>query len=57
MKVQIGHVDPWRKKSLLLMESNPGDLTEDAATERRQEKWVGCCQGMRGRRRQEDRTI
>lgn len=41
MKIQVGHMDMWRKKkSLPLMEGSPGD----AASKLRQEKWVGCCQ-------------
>lgn len=31
-KVQVGHMDAWRKKSLLLMEYGPGDLAEDAVS-------------------------
>lgn len=57
MKVQVGHMDTWRKKSLALMECDPGDLTEDAVSGLRQEEWVACCQRMRGQTTQEERTV
>lgn len=45
MKIQVGHMDMWRKKkSLPLMEGSPEGLIGDVASKLRQEKWAGCCQ-------------
>ena len=56
MEIQVGPMDAWRQQPLPLMEGNPGDLTEDVASEPRPEERVGCCQRLRGQTGQEERT-